>query len=195
MYKKPGWNRLDQVLSWAEQVERATSSSDLHAAPCGQNSLFISDPGPTLLWDSPACKARTVNLWKAIAGRYASRTVVAGYDLLNEPSKPGDGTALVNLYRDIIAAVRTVDRNHVVFTEGATRGRRTSRCSTGALDSNQAYSFHQYLWATLDPVGATRRIQAVADRDNLPLWLGEFGRGQRLRHRQAGRPYSTPIPR
>jgi endoglucanase len=173
VYRPAGWARLDELMDRAER-SRVYVVLDLHAAPCGQSRLFIADPDPVLLWSDAACQDRTVALWRAIAGRYASRAIVAGWDLLNEPETPRPATALAVLYRRIITAIRTVDRNHLVITEGGSFGTDFSML-TGALDANQAHSFHQYLWGTRDPEGDIARTKAIAARDALPLWLGEFG--------------------
>lgn len=171
-YKASGWAVLDNVVRWAEQANLYVVL-DLHAAPCGQSTYFIHDPGPTTLWDSASCQDRTVALWRAIAQRYATRGAVAGYDLLNEPIPPS-GAALVSMYQRIIAAIRQVDRNHLVIVEGADFAKDFSMF-TGPLDANQAYSFHQYTW-----FGDNRRAELagwtdVARRHDLPLWNGESG--------------------
>jgi endoglucanase len=172
VYRPAGWKRLDDLMTWAEQT-KVYVVLDLHGAPCGQNFLFISDPGPVSLWDDAACQNATVALWKAIAARYADRRIVAGWDLLNEPS-PRRTADLPALYRRILATLRTVDRNHLVFIEGGDFATDFSMF-TGALDPNSAYSFHQYLWGTRDPVGDTTATKAIAARHDLPLWMGEFG--------------------
>jgi len=188
VYKNSGWARLDNALTWAENANLYVVL-DLHAAPCGQSTLFTSDPDSSNLWSAdagPACKQRTINLWKAIAARYANRTVVAGYDLLNEPDLPDAsyGSQLVTLYRNIISQIRSVDCNHLVFLEGAAYAKDFSMFPAnppqpidscgGRAYSNWAYSYHRYEW---DSAGANGEASAksVAARDGVPLWLGEFG--------------------
>src|SRR3954451_608171 len=87
VYKASGWARLDRLMDDAAAAGLYVVP-DLHAAPCGQSRLMPSDPDATLLWSSTSCQNRTVELWRAIAARYADRTIVAAWDLLNEPSTP-----------------------------------------------------------------------------------------------------------
>jgi aryl-phospho-beta-D-glucosidase BglC (GH1 family) len=69
-------------------------------------------------WTEPTVyQPWTVNLWQAIAQRYANETAVAGYDLLDEPllseSNPASGGSTVRtFYVQVAAAIRTVDKNH-----------------------------------------------------------------------------------
>lgn len=65
-----------------------------------------------------------VNVWRTVAQRFASEPAVAGYDLLNEPNPgmtPGvnDYGTLGLFYRRAIAAIRSVDKRHMIFFEPA----------------------------------------------------------------------------
>ena len=54
-----------------------------------------------------------------IAEYYSDETLIAGYDLINEPVLPS-GVSLEDfrqLYIDITDAVREVDTNHIVYIE------------------------------------------------------------------------------
>jgi hypothetical protein len=109
----------------------------------GRNSShFVADPDRKLLWHHKAHRERTIELWKTIAKRYRDRTIVAGYDLLNEPAgcKPKH---LVGLYEQIIAAIREVDPHHMVMLEGLKFSMDFSMFDR-VLDPNQAYAFHNY---------------------------------------------------
>lgn len=173
-YKASGWALLDALIGWCEKY-RVYAILDLHAAPGGQSNVPTADPGPSagLLWRSEANRARTVALWKAIAGRYRDRLTVAGYDLLNEPVA-GDGTALVELYTRIIRGIREVDPHHLVILEG-------NKLATdfGAfkqpLSGNQAYSFHIYTWFGDNRKKQLGALRELARRQRVPLWCGEFG--------------------
>src|SRR5579871_4989773 len=125
------------------------------------------------LWKSPTDQAQTVALWRTLAARYANRTIVAGYDLLNEPI-PDRDAELVDLYRRIIAGIREVDPHHLVFVEG-TRFASNFSAFRAPLDPNQAYSFHLYTWFGNDPVKAVSSYQAIAQAQNVPFWNGEYG--------------------
>jgi hypothetical protein len=125
------------------------------------------------LWDSGADQERTVALWRALAKRYADRSIVAGYDLLNEPLPPHD-EQLPALYRRIIAAIRAVDAHHLLFLEGSAFATDFSAFSA-PLDANQAYSFHLYTWFSGKPSSAVARYEELGRSQDVPLWCGEYG--------------------
>ena len=172
-YGMDGWSLLDRLLDWCEKYHIYVIL-DLHAAPGGQSSSFTADPADArLLWASPARKAETVTLWKAIARRYRDRTIVAGYDLLNEPAPP-DAPALLDLDRQLIAAIRQVDPYHLLVLEG-TKSAQDLSLFDESLTENQLLSFHMYA-----PKEENRRAQLAAFSKQcaarrMPLWNGEFG--------------------
>lgn len=176
VYKASGWALLDSIMSWAETCG-VYVVLDLHSAPGGQSPYFIADPdgGQARLWDNTTNnKQRTIELWRAIASRYANRTIVAGYDLLNEPIPPS-GADLVSLDQQIVTAIRQVDPNHMILVEGAAFATDFS-IFTGPLDANQAYSFHQYTTVlNEDRQAQLNTYGSIALAHNLPLWNGEFG--------------------
>jgi len=89
----------------------------MHGVPGGQSAGFIADPGPGMwVWYDTAAQAQTAALWRRIAQRYAGRSVIAGYDLINEPDAPV--SKLLGLYHRIIGSIREVDPNHMVIVEG-----------------------------------------------------------------------------
>jgi hypothetical protein len=179
---------VDAAVAWAK-AQRLYLVLDLHTAPGGQNALPTvadvpsSDP-VARLWEGPTAAANqraTVALWRALAERYKDETVIAGFDLLNEPSLP-DGvapSALVDLYRRLIAAVREVDPRHLVFVEGDALAHDFSMFDA-PLDANLAYEFHAYAltgleaWATPELADLQPYLDLRAAHDR-PLWLGEFG--------------------
>jgi len=167
-----GFVVLDRVLDRAE-AHGLYVVLDLHAAPGGQSKYFVADPDDELLWTSSAAQARTVELWRAIATRYRTRTVVAGYDLLNEPDPP-DGAALFAIYTRIIHAIREVDSDHMIILEGADVARDFAMFSA-PLDPDQIFSFHLYTWFGNDAAKRVARYAATAERLHAPMWCGEFG--------------------
>jgi endoglucanase len=168
-----GWAILDTVMKWCTQ-NRLYAVLDMHAAPGGQSPFFIADHSPhELLWKSQKSREKTVLLWKAIARHYAGNASVAGYDLLNEPV-PHHDHQLMDLYKEIIAAMRTVDKNHLVFLEGANFAKRFS-IFKALPDPNMAFSFHVYTWLGADPARKVRRYAALVKELNVPVWCGEWG--------------------
>lgn len=169
-----GWAALDRVVDGCER-RGLRVILDLHAAPGGQSGFPPVDPGPRRerLWRSATSASRTEAVWRAVAARYRSRTIVAGYDLLNEPLPPGPG-ALTGMYARLIAAIRAVDPDHLVILEGNDLALDLSWIDR-RLDPNEALSFHMYTWFGDDRWERLSRFSAHAAKLDDPLWAGEFG--------------------
>jgi hypothetical protein len=170
VYKQSGWDLLDSLLQWCEE-NNVYVVLDLHSAPGGQNTLHLADPDPVDLWQSPTNKTRTVELWRAIANRYKNRGIIAAYDLLNEPNVwwwPD----LINLYNDIIAAIRSVDNNHMIMLEGNQYAKDLS-IFTSLPDSNICLHFHYY--PTIGGPQNMNSYLSVSNSLNVPIWCGEWG--------------------
>ena len=169
VYKQSGWNLLDSLLQWCEEYN-VYVVLDLHSAPGGQNTLHLADPDPVDLWQSATNKNRTIELWRAIANRYQNRGIIAAYDLLNEPNVwwwPD----LINLYNDIIAAIRSFDNNHMYMLEGNQYAKDLS-IFTSLPDSNICFQFHYY------PTFGAQNMNnylSVSNSLNAPIWCGEWG--------------------
>jgi endoglycosylceramidase len=88
-----------------------TSSPALAAA---FDNLWTDQPGP----GGVGLQQRYAAAWRYVAARFADDPSVLGYDLFNEPW-PADGTdtELGALYSKVIAAIRSVDRRHLIFYE------------------------------------------------------------------------------
>jgi aryl-phospho-beta-D-glucosidase BglC (GH1 family) len=181
-----GFKLTDDLLTWCEAYGLYVVL-DMHAAPGGQGrDQPISDYNPPTpsLWENPANRAKLVALWREIATRYANRTSIAAYDLINEPNWTFENRPNINgcddqtnaplrqLLMDITAAIRQVDTNHMIILEG--------NCWAGNYngilppwDDNLVISFHKY-WDS--PTAAS--LQPWVDRRNqwnMPVWLGETG--------------------
>lgn len=180
-----GWELTDSLISWCAQNEMYVIL-DLHAAPGGQGydqGISDYDPSKPSLWESSENKAKTVELWKRIAERYADEQWVAGYDLLNEPNwnLPG-GTSLRNLYNDIVAAIRTVDTEHIIFIEGNWFANDFTGL-TPPWDDNMVYSPHKY-WSYNDQASIQWALN-IRDAHNVPLYFGESGENSNTWFRDA----------
>ncbi len=173
-YKDSGWKWIDQALDWCEKYGLYVVL-DLHAAPGGQSGLPPSNPSPgePKLWLSEENVKRTVALWQAIAKRYRDRTIVAGYDLLNEPLPPKENQ-LVGLYQWIVPAIRQVDRYHMLIIEGTAFSGKFSMFS-GPLSRNQVYGFHMYSWLGDNRQKKLDEYREISRIHGVPLWAGEFG--------------------
>ena len=176
-YKEAGWKILDEFLDWCE-IHKVYVVLDLHSAPGGQSGVFVNDPDGSGFYRNEENIARTVSLWRAIADRYRNRTIVAGYDLLNEPQIPWFTPAdvLTDIYARIIAAIREVDKQHMVILSGAGVASNDLSLFKTVADSNQALAFHTYNLLGSDIGEAThQQFSRLASKLDVPLWNGEIG--------------------
>ncbi|HVZ97828.1 MAG TPA: cellulase family glycosylhydrolase, partial [Chitinophagaceae bacterium] len=184
---KKGFELTDSLLSWC-RADHMYLILDLHAAPGGQgNDLNISDRDGSKpsLWQSDADQQKTIALWKKLAEHYKNEKWIGGYDILNEPNwgftdsahdrngiHEKDNAAIRKLFQQITAAIRSVDKNHIIIIEGNGWGNNYA----GILptwDKNMVLSFHKY-WNYNKP----ENIQRIIDTRNkyeVPVWLGETG--------------------
>lgn len=186
-YDARGVAYLDKVLRWGKK-HRLWVILDLHAAYGCQNHDWHSDStGPARLWHQKGCQARTVALWKFLADRFKDHEWLAGYDLLNE-AVTGDACLLNRFYRRLIAAIREVDRNHIIFVEG-NHWAMDLDCLERFDDDNIALSVHYYqpLEFTFNLIPQLRyplRSQkGVFDRRTMARMLGRYVRQARRQDR------------
>ncbi|MEW6127850.1 MAG: glycoside hydrolase family 5 protein [Acidobacteriota bacterium] len=172
-----GYELLDSVIRWCSE-ENLYVILDMHAAPGGQTGDNIDDSyGYPFLFESPENQALTIKIWRTLAARYKDSTTVLGYDLLNEPIAHFFDTQTLNpklepLYRRMVAAIREVDKNHIIFLGGA-QWNSNFKIFNQPFDDNLAYTFHKY-WT--EPTQSV--IQEYLDFSNqyqVPLWMGESG--------------------
>lgn len=181
VYLDDGFEVLDNLVKWSKQYG-VYVIIDMHAAPGGQTGQNIDDSAndqPELFMDKKY-QARLSDLWVKIASRYKNESAVAGYDLLNEPLPERTGAAvkyksqLEPLYRQLTAAIRAVDKRHMIIIEGANWANDWSVFSS-PFDDNMVYQFHYYCW---DHPSALKSIQKYLNdrkRFNAPVWVGETG--------------------
>ena len=141
-YSNDGLFYLDEAIRWARYFGLYIIL-DLHGAPGAQNHDWHSDSlGKAGLWRNKNDKERTYALWEFLADRYKDEKTVAGYDLLNE-AVIKDARILNGLYKNIIKAIRKVDKNHILFVEGNTWAMDLD-CLDDFNDNNLALSVHAY---------------------------------------------------
>jgi aryl-phospho-beta-D-glucosidase BglC (GH1 family) len=172
-----GFALLDRVVGWAEKYHLYVVL-DMHCAPGGQTGANIDDSwGYPWLYDSEESQATAVAVWKRIAEHYRDNPTVLGYDLLNEPiphfpALQKYNSKLEPVFKKLTAAIRTVDKNHVIILGGA-QWDSNFDVFGAPFDSNVMYTFHKYWTAPTEDV-----IQSYIDfrnKYNVPIWLGESG--------------------
>ena len=172
-----GIELIDRTINWC-RAHGLWIVLDLHGAPGGQTGTNIDDSprGRPELFENDTYRAQTVALWRFLAQRYATETVVAGYDLLNEPL-PNHwqdlyADRLVSVYREITAAIREVDADHLIIYEG-THWANNWSIFTEVWDPNSMLQFHKY-WSAPDRP-SIERFLATGRRLGLPIYMGEGG--------------------
>jgi endoglucanase len=182
VYLDSGWAKIDNFVALCKKHNIGVILC-MHAAPGAQNPELMSDTvdGKPHLWTEPAIyQPWTINLWQAIAQRYAKETAVVGYDLLDEPllseANPSSGGSTVRtFYLQLTAAIRTVDKHHIIFACG------TEWCGSTAgmqgllppWDNNMVLVFHKY-WDQND-VASIQGFLDIRNKHNVPIWNGETG--------------------
>jgi aryl-phospho-beta-D-glucosidase BglC (GH1 family) len=167
-----GFNYFDNLLTWC-----ATNGiyviPDMHGVPGGKDYSVAGN-----VYTNASNHALFLHIWQRLAARYATNTWIGGYDLINEPVNDSGGyvlipgTLLSSTYADAIAAIRSVDTNHMLICEGDWWATALAQINTtGWSDANVCYSDHRYGDAL--PFATDRKQIAVGA--NVPLWMGEFG--------------------
>jgi endoglucanase len=189
--REQGFERLDRVVRLCAEHGIYTVI-DLHAVPGAQNQHWHSD-NPThvaTLWQHPHFQDRVVHLWQALAQRYRDEPWVAGYNLLNEPADPS-GEVVGPFHDRLVAAIREIDRQHIVFVDGNTYS--TDFSIFGEPYDNAVYACHDYAragmsfggsypgetegqWIDRDFLEAKFLERSRYQRESgTPIWVGEFG--------------------
>lgn len=176
-FEGPGWSLLDRLVDWCRESGLRVIL-DLHAAPGGQTGVNHDDGfGFPLTFYVPRYRRLTIELWRQLAAHYHDEPTILGYDLLNEPISPYSDEAYLNprlepFYRDVVAAIRSVDPNHLVLLAGA-QWSTSFEVFGRPFDANSVYTYHKF-WAN-----PTRdSLQSYLDfsnRWNVPLLIGETG--------------------
>jgi endoglucanase len=176
-FEGPGWALLDRLMQWCHDAG-LRAIIDLHGAPGGQTGANHDDgPGYPLMFYVPRDRQLTIALWQKLATRYRDETAILGYDVLNEPISSYSDIGYLNpqlepLYRDIVAAIRNVDTNHVVLLEGAQWSTNFSVFNR-PFDANAVYMYHKF-WAGLTR-DALQDYLDFSNRWKVPVLIGETG--------------------
>jgi endoglucanase len=173
-----GFELLDRVIGWCKK-EGLYVILDMHCAPGGQTGDNIDDGyGYPFLFKSPAMRELTANIWHKIADHYKNETIIMGYDLLNEPiatyfDKNEFNPYLEPTYKEITKAIRSVDKNHILFLGGAQWDSNFS-CFGSPFDSKLVYQFHKY-WTKTTGKEVIQDYIDFRDKYNVPIYCGETG--------------------
>lgn len=183
---KKGFALTDSLLKWCK-ANKMYLILDLHAAPGGQgNNIAIADRDTSKpsLWQDELNRQKTIALWEQLAARYANEEWIGGYDLINEPNwgfenstdKNGCGEKtnipLRKLYVDITAAIRKIDKKHIIIIEGNCWGNNYGGMFP-LWDDQLVLSFHKY-WNYNNKESIQNALN-TREQYNVPVWYGETG--------------------
>jgi endoglucanase len=152
-YKKTGLDWLNKNIAWAKKYG-IYLIVNLHVPQGGFQSLGTGDA----LWTNPENQKRVISLWKHIAETYKNESQIIGFGLVNEPVPTSSLQQWQTLAQSITDAIRTVDKNHIIFIEkpiyvkGITAENENYNFPT-INDSNKVYEFHIY-----DPIQYTHQL-------------------------------------
>jgi endoglucanase len=172
-----GFVLLDRVIGWCKK-ENIYVILDMHAAPAGQTGDNIDDgTGYPFLFKSEASQKKCAEIWKRIADHYKNETIILGYDLLNEPiatyfDANDLNPSLEPTFKLITAAIRAVDKNHIVILGGA-QWDSNFKPFGQPFDSKLVYQFHKY-W-TKPTKEVIQDYIDFRDKYNVPIYCGETG--------------------
>jgi len=145
-YSEEGFQYLDGFIGWCEKHSLG-AILDLH------NVVGRRKGEDTRIWvhyhgskDPKLYQDRFVNLWREIARRFAGRSGVLAYELLNEPNPPYDDFEVWNkLAERAIAAIREVDGTHPIIADSIGYANPAKFRGLKPMDdANVIYSFHSY---------------------------------------------------
>lgn len=185
-YSEDAFTHLDRILKLCKKYE-IYAVLDMHSTPGGQNPDFHSgsDTGVALFWEYGALRQVIINLWVYIAERYVEEKIIAGFDLVNEPSFVASKTAFNDFYESLISNIRQVNKKHILFLEGDNWARDFSIFDK--LEGKQiALSFHFYPGQHVSLFGESEKRKldlekkilvytSLREKTGMPLWIGETG--------------------
>jgi aryl-phospho-beta-D-glucosidase BglC (GH1 family) len=138
---------------------------------------------------NPSMQDRFFAMWQHVASRYSSATVVAGYDIFNEPYDWGlmdkydpsslstySNTILPQFYTKAIDSIRAVDPNHVCLWTSP-----SISSMVGLPRTNVAYTTHYPGYDGYSDYDALKVkssmdfLAAQSQTWNVPVFIGEWG--------------------
>ena len=174
-----GFARVDSVVGWCRD-NGLYLILDMHDAPGGQTGDNIDDSyGYPWLFESEESQQLFCSIWRRIADYYKNEPVILGYELINEPIAPyfeemdEMNGKLEALHKRAVAAIREVDRNHIILLGAAQWNSNFKVFTDTEYDDKIMYTCHRYGGeATAE---AIRDYIEFRDRSNRPMYMGEIG--------------------
>jgi hypothetical protein len=155
-YQAKAWEWLDREVALARKYN-IKLLFNMHVCP-GMGGWEVATAD---MWTTANSRIRLVNMWKAIARRYANEDIVLGFGLINEPviTFQTDNATTIGVYQTLIntlcTEIRKVDTNHILVVENALRASNGTTAlnsnnnfvdvlNNGVTDTNYLYEAHIY---------------------------------------------------
>lgn len=174
-----GFARVDSVVKWCRE-EGLYLILDMHDAPGGQTGDNIDDSyGYPWLFESPTSQKLYCDIWRSIADYYKNEPVILGYELFNEPIAPYFENMeelngkLEDIYKLGVAAIREVDKNHIILLGGSQWNGNFKPFKDSTFDDKIMYTCHRYGGEPTKE--AIMNFITFRDSVNLPMFMGEIG--------------------
>lgn len=174
-----GFRRMDSVVEWCRD-NNLYLILDMHDAPGGQTGDNIDNSyGYPWLFESEPSQQLFCDIWQTIAKRYSNEPVILGYELINEPIAPyfenmdSLNTKLEPLHKRAVAAIREVDKNHIILLGGAQWNGNFEPFTDWGYDGNIMYTCHRY--GSEPTKEAIQNLIDFRDKSGLAMYMGEIG--------------------
>ena len=177
-----GLRRLDQAIAWAGK-NQIYVILDMHGAPGGQSGEpHTGQAGVNAFFRDAVNITQAEAVWTQLARRYKDNPVVAGYDLINEPTGTPNSDTLYVVQDRLYHAVRAADPDHLIFVEDGYTGIQWMPFPAPAGWTNVVYSSHYYDFnaksaddqqKALDDYVAS--VEKEQTRRSVPFYIGEYG--------------------
>lgn len=183
--------RLDRAIETCKKYSLYVIL-DMHGAVGSQSGNDhtgdIAYPDGGRLWGDDEigeiCRAKTKEIWVAVANRYKNEPTVAVYDLMNEPGIKKNGSQTTTsrtheYFNELYKAIREVDKNHIISIESCWTSFDLPDPAKYGWE-NVIYQYHHYNWASSGVANATYYgLQITANnlatkKYNVPILIGEF---------------------
>lgn len=152
---------------------------DMHGAVGSQNgSDHSGDTSRTNLYAGTALgeayREKTAELWALVAEHFAGESNVAGYDLLNEPTR-ASGAMQWDYYDVLYKAVREADPDHMIFIEATWEPNNLPSPEDYGWE-NVVYEYHHYNWDYNDQSNKSFYTfkKLLGNTHKVPSLIGEF---------------------
>ena len=152
---------------------------DMHGAVGSQNgSDHSGDTSRTNLYAGTelgeAYREKTAELWALVAEHFAGESNVAGYDLLNEPTR-ASGATQWDYYDVLYKAVREADPDHMIFIEATWEPNNLPSPEDYGWE-NVVYEYHHYNWEDNNQPNKSFYTfkKLLGNTHKVPSLIGEF---------------------